>query len=263
MNDTYAEVVRKTVQGAWKGPIIETTSNAPAWLSYSAVGWMSHDLTFESLREEFIKGGMSRIKLRYMGDNLVLLTPREGERMDEIIKLNNEWFVSIFEDIEPWSESYVVGHKIVWVRCYELPLTLWNKDCFSKVVGEVASLVDIDASTLSWENLEFARLQVRLTKSGTAELTKGFKINGQVYNISIVEEKPCQGKGECLCPEYHLTSSDNISSLKTIVEETFFSGISGGDGDDADVGVKRWSGIPEEEGQQYPQSLVESKRKFF
>jgi len=192
-----------------------------------------------------------------MGDNLVLLTPREGERMDEIIKMNNEWFVSIFEDIEPWSESYVAGHKIFWVRCYGLPLTLWNKDYFSKVVGEVASLVDIDASTLSWENLEFARLQVRLIKSGTPELMKGFKINGQIYNISIVEEKPCQGKGESLCPEYLLTSSDSISSSETVVEEMFFSGISGGDGEDIDVGAKRWSGIPEEEGQQYPQSLVE------
>ena len=47
------------------------------------------------------------------------------------------------------------------------------------------------------------------------------------------------------------------------MEETFFSGISSGDGDDADVGIKRWSGIPEEEGQQYSHSLVESKRKFF
>jgi len=46
MNGTYAEVVRKSVQGAWKGPIIETKSNAPAWLSYSSIGWMSHDLSF-------------------------------------------------------------------------------------------------------------------------------------------------------------------------------------------------------------------------
>jgi len=43
----------------------------------------------------------------------VLLTPKDGDRMDDIIKLNNEWFVSLFDDIEPWSDSYVAGHKIV------------------------------------------------------------------------------------------------------------------------------------------------------
>jgi len=120
------------------------------------------------------------------------------------------------------------------------------------MVGEVASLVDIDASTRSWENLEFARLQVRLIKSGTAELTKGFKINGRVYNISIVEERPSQGKGECLCPEYHLSSSDSISSSETIVEETFFSGISGGDGDDADVASRGGVGYPRRKGNNTP-----------
>jgi len=41
------------------------------------------------------------IKVRYMGDNLVLLTSEEGERMKDIIKLNNNWFTSVFEDIQP------------------------------------------------------------------------------------------------------------------------------------------------------------------
>jgi len=125
---------------------------------------MSPGISFDTLSEEFVKGGMSRIKLRFMGDNLVLLTPKDGDRMDNIIKLNNEWFVSLFYSIEPWSESYEAGHKIVWVRCYGIPLTLWNKHCFSKVVGEVASLVKIDESTRLWENLKYARLQVRLLK---------------------------------------------------------------------------------------------------
>ena len=61
--------------------------------------------------------------------------------------------------------SYEAGHKIVWVKCYGISVTLWNKDCFSKVVGEVASMVDIDENTLSWENLEYAPLQVRLLRS--------------------------------------------------------------------------------------------------
>jgi len=150
------------------------------------------------LREEFVKGGMSRVKLGFMGDNLVLLTPNEGERLEETIKLNNEWFGSLFESIEPWTESYTAGHKIVCVRCYGLPLTLWNKYCFSKVVGEVASLVEVDESTLSWENLEYACLQVRLLKSCKAEMRKGFRINGHVYNITIVEEVLNQERRECL-----------------------------------------------------------------
>jgi len=71
---------------------------------------------------------------------------------------------------------------------------LWSKDCFSQVVGEVASLVDIDEASYAWDNLEYARLQVRQVKSCKVELSKRFQINGQIYNISIIEEMVSQGE---------------------------------------------------------------------
>jgi len=66
------------------------TSNTPSWLVLSAVGRTSREVSFETLREEFVKEGMSRVKLRNMGDNLVILTPNNEEWLEEIIKLNNE-----------------------------------------------------------------------------------------------------------------------------------------------------------------------------
>lgn len=91
---------------------------------------MLSDLNYNQLCEEFFTGGMNMIKVRYMGDNLVLLTPREGERMKDLIKLNKEWFESVLDVIDPWSKSCVASHKIVRVRCYGLSISLWNKDCF-------------------------------------------------------------------------------------------------------------------------------------
>jgi len=79
--------------------------------------------------------------VRYLGDNLVPMTPKAEERMEDIVKLNNDWFECIFEDIKPWSASCVAGYKLVWVKCYGLSLPLWSKECFLKVVGEVATLV--------------------------------------------------------------------------------------------------------------------------
>jgi len=145
-----------------------------------------------------------------MGDNLVLLTSREGEQMEDLVQLNKEWFESVFGVIDPWSESYLARHKIVWVRCYDLPLSRWNKDCFSKVVGKVASLVTIDKS-MEWEVLEYARL------------AKGMRINGQIHNISIEEEDPRGNGGQFNFPYNHYVTSDSVSSSDSFVEETLFS----------------------------------------
>jgi len=50
-------------------------------------------------------------KVKFLGDNLVLLTPKAEERMEDIVKLNNDWFDCFFEDIKPWSKSLVVSYK--------------------------------------------------------------------------------------------------------------------------------------------------------
>jgi len=70
------------------------------------------------------------VRVRSLGDNLALLTPREGVNMKELIDLNKAWFESVFQKIEPWTEESVAEHRVVWVRSYGLPLPLWTKDCF-------------------------------------------------------------------------------------------------------------------------------------
>ena len=163
------------------------------------------------------------VRVRYMGDNIVLLTLGERVNMEELINLNKEWFESVFQNIEPWSAEQVAGHKVVWVRCYRLPLTFWNKDCFSKLVGEVVSLVSIDESTTMWEKLEYAKLQVHLLKNCNAKMAKSMRINDQTMSIYIEEEHPTRFGGQCMCHRNFYDTSDSVSFLETYVEETTLS----------------------------------------
>jgi len=173
---SYAEVVRSSPKEKWNEPVVETKQHVLPWMVNSIVGHMYHDLTFNQLCEEFFKKGMGMVRVRYLGDNLALLTPLEGDRMEELIRLNKDWFDRFFEIINPRSKSFVVGHKIVWARSYGLPISLWSKDYFAKVVGDVASLVAIDETTEAWD-LEYARIQVRLHKSVSARIFKYYRIN--------------------------------------------------------------------------------------
>jgi len=229
VSKSYADVVRMRTHEQWAGPSLTTKALTLPWMSNSWVGRLSTELNFELLQEECLKGGMSMFRARSLGDNLVLLTPKTEEKMEDIFKLNKEWFESCFEDFKPWSASCVAGYRIVWVKCYGLPLSLWSKECFSKVVGEVATLVEVDEATSSWDRLEYARLRVRLLHSAKADMSKGFRINGVVYNINIMEEAATivEGKPICKCTFYHESSSDSVSLTETFVENTIFSVDSG------------------------------------
>ena len=218
--ESYAEIVRGGPRQAWKGPTFSAQKQILPWMEASVVGQLRAELDLDQLREEFLKGGLSTVFLRSLGDNLVMLMPREGESMQALIKLNKEWFESVFTSFEPWSEKCIASHKVVWVRCYGLPLSLWNKECFSKVVGDKASLVSIGKATLLWENLEYAILQVRMPKSQSVRMAVDMKINNNLYNILLEEEVICGNRGSCRCNCDDVGSSDSVSSSETYVEET-------------------------------------------
>jgi len=115
---SFVEAVRgSSSQVVWKGPAMETQKQLMPWMENSAIGQLIPDIDFNKLCDEFVKGGMNMIKVRYMGDNLVLLTPREGDCIKDLIHLNKEWFESLFDVIDPWSESYLADHSyyLNWV----------------------------------------------------------------------------------------------------------------------------------------------------
>jgi len=123
----------------------------------SSIGQFKEDLSYDQVEEEFIKGGINWMQVRFLGDNLSLLTPKEGVVFETFYSDNQQWVDSVFVSIKPWTPDFVVDHKRVWVRCYGLPLALWNMDGFTKVVGKEVKLVSVDDATLAWENVKFAR----------------------------------------------------------------------------------------------------------
>jgi len=120
---SYVEAVIGASEERWKGLSIKTKQHVLPWMEKSVVGKLRDVMDIDQLWEEVVKGGLNMVRLRALRDNLVLLTPREGENMENIIKRNSEWFDSVFESLKPWSVSSGPSHKSVWVRCYGLPLS--------------------------------------------------------------------------------------------------------------------------------------------
>jgi len=86
----------------------------------NTIGQFNAELDYDQLEEEFVKGGMDMVKLRYMGDRLTMLTPREGESMEALKKLNKEWFESVFDNIEQWFENLVAATKLYGLDAMDL-----------------------------------------------------------------------------------------------------------------------------------------------
>ena len=225
-NLSYLDVARGDQKQQRMSPGFTTQQKTPPWLCKSVVGKLSDGFDEEYLGDELVKGGLNMIRVRKLGDRLHLITPREGENMDNIIKDHKEWFDEVFVSIEPWSVLSASNHRVVWVRCYGVPLSYWSRDCFEKVLGVMATsavLVSIDKNTLSWEVVEYARLQVRILNLDSTKMARSVWINNICYSVLMEEENQVQYSDGCKVHGALDESSDSVSSSETYVEETELS----------------------------------------
>jgi len=156
--------------------------------------------------------GLQFISVRYLGDNLVLLTGEDDTDMKKVIEENSEWLSMVFTSLQPWTEDIGPRHKIVWVRCRGIPLYLWNEECFRILTASVGTLIDIDKNTMTWERLEYARLKVRLPIGSDTKMYKKMTINGNLYNVHLEEEITVAEPLQCQCHMRSKKRGESVSS---------------------------------------------------
>lgn len=90
----------------------------------------------------------------------------------------------MFDSNVPWSTMETWGSRMVWLRCYGLPLHFWNVACFSKVVSTFGLKVDADNAILT--RLAYARILVKAYKQ-IYILLERISINGHIIPIRTIK----------------------------------------------------------------------------
>lgn len=93
-----------------------------------------------------------------MGDDYVLITRIYDEIMLEIWNQPNHEVLSLFHSVQKWDPDIASGNKVVWVRCYSIPLQAWEEFFLSLLANKVGSLEGVDEDTLTLKYVEYARI---------------------------------------------------------------------------------------------------------
>jgi len=90
-----------------------------AWLEGSYVSSFKELPSMHSIKESFVMGGFSLVKVRYLGGRFVLLSCDEGGCLRKIIADIRSWFDEVFSTVTPWDGSFVLKERYAWIRCRE------------------------------------------------------------------------------------------------------------------------------------------------
>ncbi|KAK7342045.1 hypothetical protein VNO80_24987 [Phaseolus coccineus] len=119
------------------------------WLESSYVRRLFEKSNFQAIKESLFLGGCDFVRLRFLGENFVLLSCEDADNLAKVIEGNKDWLDNIFDSLVPWENSFLVSEKIIWVRVRGLLLVFWSSHCFELIGNLVGSLVKVDEATES------------------------------------------------------------------------------------------------------------------
>ncbi|XP_020228107.1 uncharacterized protein LOC109809260 [Cajanus cajan] len=201
----------------WEGQTIQAVETNLNKLQNTWVGYLKDLTLIDNIGEAGFLYDNTDLKLKYWVDDMVLISGLEEETMKERISDKSDVLNVIFNKVVKWSQSVSTGNRMVWVRCYGVPLQLWNEECLGQVVGELGTVVGIHRDTLELNEVNSARVLIRTGSARFINSHKLVKINGERRQIRLVEEVVSKRTGcNCWFLRNNFTDSEVTSMLSEV-----------------------------------------------
>ncbi|KAL6571982.1 hypothetical protein OROMI_012940 [Orobanche minor] len=113
------EVLKPRVEGT-----IQYNSGAgeKEWARACYVGLLRRNVSWAVNGEEIQGECGSLIKLRFLGDDVVLLENTSDKSFEVLMEELDVWFKQWWEWCRPWKEADVFENRIIWTRWYGVPI---------------------------------------------------------------------------------------------------------------------------------------------
>ncbi|KAI5403769.1 hypothetical protein KIW84_051070 [Lathyrus oleraceus] len=132
--------------------------------------------------------GYFDFSIKPLGPNLCIFEDVEEGAVEVFVDEGHNWWSKWFTSIARWKPGHVDEERLMWVRCIGILCHVWTDDFFGVFAGLFGSFVRADCNTSSRKVMDSARLLVRTRSRRWVNDLHQVKINGLVFDISVVEE---------------------------------------------------------------------------
>ncbi|GAU43006.1 hypothetical protein TSUD_187270 [Trifolium subterraneum] len=175
---------------------VEVEDEVVAKLGGAYVGYLVEDKVASIIQNQFRMDGFQNLKVCALGFRKILLWSDKVGEVKEVVETVG-WWCSLFERIVPWSPSLVSTQRVTWIRCLGVPLHAWGLDLFRAVAFKFGRFIEIDEQTKLMLRCDVARVKILLGELKLIDSSLAIKVQGQRFDIRIVEETGGWGEGEC------------------------------------------------------------------
>lgn len=155
-------------------------------LNKSYVGVVAKSGTTYCTQDELTRRGVLDIKATPMGANMVLLEEEVEGTVDSL--LTEVWISTWFDELRSWSAREIDNERLVWVRCYGVPVHAWSVEFFSFLISGIGEFICVYDNTLRKKSMDVARILYKTKVHDLVSRLIKVDIGGDVFSIKMTEE---------------------------------------------------------------------------
>ncbi|CAL5356809.1 unnamed protein product [Camellia sinensis] len=250
---SFAEVLKRVTPTVVEKTrlIIKANEEGIGWLYDSAIVRLNSEYSTISIENVLKEKGLDQVMARKGGGRDIVLTFKSQEELKSNICNIKEWLKDWSQFLVEWKPGfYLEQERCVWLRCYGLPLSLWNRDTFNNIGSIWDTVLSLGGDICQPKSFSHTRIRVATSSMESINKIIFLKCKGKLHPILVCEEhlaelsimkhdgleecssnKICGSGVEGTIPEecYREKEGIRMMEVNTVVEELKCDGVFSGE----------------------------------
>ncbi|KAL7212078.1 hypothetical protein ACSBR2_014862 [Camellia fascicularis] len=202
---------------------IKVNEDGHGWLYESAIIRLKAKYSTQNVKTALKENGLDQVMVRNRGGRDVVLTFKSQEELKANICKIKEWFKNWNQFVMEWNlEFHIQQERCVWLRCYGIPLNIWNRNTLNNIGSMWGTVLDLDGDICQPKSFFHSKIKVVTSCMELINKTINLECKGKLHPILVCEEQfqiapDCSSK-KFIVKEY-CNSNDAYCSEDKILEE--------------------------------------------
>ncbi|KAL4333410.1 hypothetical protein GQ457_07G016410 [Hibiscus cannabinus] len=102
-------------------------------LQQCLVGYTAVESDSAQLHERLCKWGLGEIKIKRMAGRVFLLEVEDSLVYSSLKDYGWSYLKEVFTEVHPWSDSFRIPERVVWLELFGVPFHCWNQQTFRRI----------------------------------------------------------------------------------------------------------------------------------
>ncbi|KAL7235297.1 hypothetical protein ACSBR1_018740 [Camellia fascicularis] len=177
------------LQGVKTNTSIKVTEEGNGWLYESAIIHFNTEYSILSVSEALKEKGLEHILVRKGGGRDVILTFNYQDELKSNISNLQDWFKDLSQFVVEWKSGFhLVQERCVWLKCFGIPLHVWNRNTLNNIGSLWGSVLSIEGDICQPKSFSHARIRVATSTMESITKPLTLECKGKAYTFFVCED---------------------------------------------------------------------------